>query len=246
MVKISVCIITLNEEHTIEDCLKSVSWCDEIVLVDSGSTDQTVAICQSMGCRVIYNKFTSFSSQRQLAASLAANDWILFVDADERLSPKLIDELRSLEPKYVAYNINFRTYLYGRLMRSCGLRNEKHIRLYNRKYAKFSDNSVHEQLVVEGLVGSLQNHINHFTHPDLHESLEKINRYTELWSNEKIAGGKKTSVIKVVIQFPFKFIQYYIVRGGIVDGFPGFIYSFSTGVYGTMKYAKLYLKQKTH
>lgn len=247
MIKISACIITFNEEQAIEDCLKSVGWCEEIIVVDSGSTDQTVEICKSMGCKVIYNKFVCFSSQRQFASSQASNDWILFIDADERLTPSLVNEFRNItEDKiddFVAYNIRFQTYIYGKLMRSCGLKNEKHVRFYNRKYVAFSDRVVHESLIINGPVGKFDGHIVHLTYADLHDHLEKLNRYTEMWSNEKIAKGKTTTIFNVFIQFPVKFFQFYILRGGVIDGFAGFVYSFFYGVYGTMKYAKLYQKQ---
>ena len=247
MSKISACIITFNEEQAIEDCLKSVNWCDEIIVVDSGSTDQTVEICKSMCCKVIYNKFVCFSSQRQFASNQASNDWILFIDADERITPSLIDEFKSITEEkideFIAFNIRFQTYVYGRLMRSCGLKNEKHVRLYNRKHVSFSDHSVHESLTINGPVGLFRGYIVHLTYSDLQEHLEKLNRYTEIWSSEKVAKGKTTTIFKVVIQFPFKFLQFYIFKGGIIDGFTGFVYSFFHGVYGTMKYAKLYQKQ---
>ena len=247
MIKITACIITLNEELSIRDCLKSISWCDEIIVIDSGSTDQTVSICEAEGCKVIYNKFDSFSSQRQFASDNASHDWILSIDADERLCDSLINEIKSAAKnginEHAAYNIKFRTYVHGKLMNSCGMRKEKHIRLYNRKKARFANSSVHEYLQIDGSVGLLKHHIVHFTYSNLYEHLEKLNRYTELWSCDRISTGKRTTIFKVAIQFPVKFIQFFIIKLGFIDGYYGFVFSFLHGVYGTMKYAKLLQKQ---
>jgi glycosyltransferase involved in cell wall biosynthesis len=248
MLKISAFIITLNEENTIRECVKSVSWCDEILVIDSGSTDRTASICESEGCKVIYNKFKSFSSQRQFASDQAANDWVLYLDADERLTPELIEELQGLNDKNIndfeAYRIKFKTYIYGHLMHSCGLSKEKHIRLYNRKKVHFPNMLVHENLKPTGPVGMMANCIIHHTYADLFDHFEKINRYTELWSTDRFSKGEKTTIFKIIVQIPIKFLHYYIFRGGFRDGFAGFIFSYLYGVYSIMKYAKLYQKQK--
>ncbi len=247
MIKVSACIITFNEEQTIRECLDTVRWCDEIIVVDSGSTDQTVSICESAGCKVMYHKFFSFSLQRQFASEQASNDWILFIDADERLSPGLIEEFKNLTPetvkRHVAYDLRFKTHIYGKLMRSCGLKYEKHVRFYDRRHVRFDDRIVHECLQINGSVGIFENHVLHYTYPTISSHLVKLNRYTEMWSTESFKKGKRTSLFRVVVQFPIKFFQTFILRGGFKDGFHGFLFSFMHGVSGTMKYAKLYQKQ---
>lgn len=245
--KITACIITLNEEHSIKSCLERLKWCDEIIVVDSGSTDKTVDICEAEGCNVLLRRFDSYPKQRQFAADMAENDWILSIDADEHLSDLLIEEMKSLQQAgqlpEEAYQIKFTTFFFGKPLNSCGMDRESHVRLYNRKAVRYADSPVHEHLNIKGKLGTLQHPILHYTYASLQEHLHKLNHYTEIWSEDKAKRGKRTSIIKVLIQFPFKFFTCYILKYGFINGYRGFLFSFMHAVYGTMKYAKLYQKQ---
>jgi hypothetical protein len=129
-------------------------------------------------------------------------------------------------------------------MRSCGLKNEKHIRFYNRQKVAFDDKIVHESLHICGSVGILNGYVHHYTYPDLFEHIVKMNKYTEMWSEESAQRGTRTNLVKILIQMPIKFFQFYILKVGFIDGFHGFAFSFMHGVNGTLKYTKLYQKQQ--
>ena len=168
MVKISAVVITYNEEKNIERCISALQKvADEIVVVDSYSTDKTVGICEKLGCEVSQNAFKGYGSQKQYAVDKTVNNWMLVIDADEVLSDKLIDEIKSFKEndavKHQAYFLRFSTFYLGKFLKFSGLRKEKHLRLFNKKYGRFSDQEIHEGVIVSGSVGILKNKVLHYT-----------------------------------------------------------------------------------
>ncbi|MCX6278220.1 MAG: glycosyltransferase family 2 protein [Bacteroidetes bacterium] len=251
MVNLSVAIIVRNEEKNILRCLRSVKpVADEIVVVDSMSTDQTADICRSFGCRVFQRKFDGYGTQKQFAVNQATNDWILSLDADEVISEELINELKSIFPsptyqltnlpayQLSAYRIPFSLHFMGRIMKHSGVGNEFHIRLFDRRKGGFTNAPVHEGIEVAGNIGKLKGRIIHYSYRDISRHLEKINIYTSQAAAGYMSKGKSFSRLWVALKFPFSFFSFYLVKGGFLDGYPGFMWSFMAAVYATLKVAK--------
>jgi glycosyltransferase involved in cell wall biosynthesis len=240
---LSVVIITRNEEANIRRCLDSVKGIsDEIVVVDDHSTDKTAAICSNAGCKVILHEFEGFGRQKQFAVSQASNDWILSIDADEVVTHDLAEEIRSLMTSetitHQGYSIPFSVYYLGRLMKHSGMRNETHLRLFNRVKGKFREEQVHEGVEIQGTTGKFKNRIVHYSYRDLNHHLEKINLYTSAAAGNYLRKGKQFSKIQAALKFPVSFFIFYFLKGGILDGYPGFMWSFLAAFYGSLKIAK--------
>jgi len=243
MPKISVTVITFNEEDNIRNCLDSVkSFADETVVVDSFSTDRTVSICRDSGCRVFERAFEGYGLQKQFAAEQTRNDWVLSVDADEVLSPELQNELsdfsREKEARFNGYDIPFSLYYMGRILNHSGVGHESHLRLFNRQKGRFTKSPVHEGVEVEGDTGKFQNRIVHYSYRDISHHLGKINTYTSQAAEGLAASGKSHTKISVAFRFPLTFLTYYFLKGGIRDGYPGFIWSYMAALYSSLKIAK--------
>jgi glycosyltransferase involved in cell wall biosynthesis len=243
MPKISVIIITHNEEDKIRNCLNSLkSFADEIVVVDSFSGDRTVAICRDFSCRVIERVFDGYGAQKQFAMDQARNDWVLSLDADEVLSPELQNELSDFslgnKIRFNGYNIPFSLYYMGKILKHSGVGHEFHIRLFNRQKGRFTNSAVHEGIEIEGPAGKLNHRIIHYSYNDISHHLGKINLYTSQAAEDLVNKGKSPKGISVAIKFPVTFIIYYIFRGGIRDGYQGFIWSYMAAVYSSLKVAK--------
>ena len=243
MTKLSVVIITFNEENNILRSINSVkSIADEILVVDSYSTDKTVEICHSSGCKVLQHEFEGYGQQKQYGVEHAANNWILSLDADEVVTDELNQELKILTRQevisYAGFNIPFSLYYLGRILKYSGTGHEFHLRLFDRSRGAFTLVKVHEGVELKGPVATLKGKIIHYSYRDLAHHLQKINTYTSQAAEGYTAKGRKFSKIWVAFKFPVSFFVFYIIRLGFLDGYPGFLWSFFAAFYGSMKVAK--------
>lgn len=187
---ISAAVITLNEQANVPGLVRSLAWVDEIVIVDGGSRDGTVALARSLGCKVVEHRFDNYAAQRNRALQHARGDWILSIDADERCTPALAEEIRGrlLYGSYTAFRVPIRSRIFGRQMRFSGTQDDRPIRLFQRGNARW-DGDVHEVLRIDGRVGELNGWLEHETLPDLAAFLAKMERYTTLEAQHRIAEG---------------------------------------------------------
>lgn len=243
MHQLSVVIIAFNEAKNIRRCLASVgSIADEIVVIDSESTDETPEICREAQCRVISRKFDGYGTQKQFAVNQASNDWILSIDADEVVTSKLASEITKLKAQAeipeVGFTMCFSLIYMGKKLRHGGAGNDYHLRLFNRNFGGFTDARVHEGIELKGKIGRLNGEVLHYSYRDLAHHLEKLNFYTSRAAETYLRKGKKYSKLWAVCKFPISFLQFYCCKLGFLDGYPGFMWSFLGAFYATLKIAK--------
>jgi len=247
MVKLSAVIITFNEERRIEATLRALDFCDEIVVVDSGSTDRTVSICEQFKCRIFTRAFDGYGTQKEFAVAKASNDWVLCVDADEVVSQELKQEIISvfsgdldgIKGFYLPISLVF----LGKLLRFGGEHRKKHLRLFNRSAGTFTRDTVHEHAEISGKKASLKNHILHYSYDGIRDYLEKFNRYTSVAADSLFQRNRKTSALAIMLRFPIAFIKIYIIKGSVLDGYHGFLWSLLSSLYPVVKLSKLLEKQ---
>ena len=242
MPKLTVTVITKNEAANLGRALTSVRWADEIIVVDSESTDDTVDIARGLATRVEVRAWPGYVEQKNHAASIASNDWILSLDADERVTPELAAEIqRTLQhPSDAAYKVPRVTWYLGRWMRSTDWYPDHQARLYDRRKARWTGRYVHEALTVEGSTGRLTGELQHFPYRDISEHLETIDRYTSYAARQMKEGGRRAGLLQVAGHPPLAFLRNYIARGGIRDGIPGLVVSSLNAYYVFLKCAKLW------
>jgi glycosyltransferase involved in cell wall biosynthesis len=241
MFKVSAVIITCNEEHNLCQLLPQLVWCDEIIIVDSGSTDKTLDVCRYYNCKIYYREFEGYGPQKRYALSLAENDWILSLDADEILSDELIAEIRNEmnSPSADGYYIPMVFVFMGKEFRY-GKENWKYfLRLFNRKRGDFSADRVHEQILVDGCCKKLSGNIYHYSYRTFAQYFEKFNRYSTLAAEAAYARGKKRSLLAVLFALPLSFLKYYLLEGNFMNGLNGFYWSVLSSFYQFIKYIKL-------
>jgi glycosyltransferase involved in cell wall biosynthesis len=243
MKQLSVVIITYNEEQNILRCIESVKdLAGEVLIIDSNSTDRTVEICMSSGCRVIIHSFEGYGQQKQFGVENAKNDWILSLDADEIVTQDLVEEINKImgldSISFSGYYIPFSLFYLGKILRFSGTGHEVHLRLFDRNKGKFTDSEVHESIEVNGTIGRLSGKVIHYSYRDISHHLSKINTYTTRAAIGYTVKGKTYSKTWVAFKFPVSFFVYYFIRLGIFDGFPGFMWSFFAAFYGSVKIAK--------
>jgi glycosyltransferase involved in cell wall biosynthesis len=246
--KLSVTVVAKNEAADLGAALASVSWADEIVVVDSHSTDDTAAIARQHTDKVVVHDWLGHIEQKNYAASLAAHDWILSLDADERVTPALASEIQSLlktEPRDAAFRIPRVTFHLGAWIRTTDWYPDDQHRLYDRRAAKWTGRYVHESLSVTGSVGRLQGEIEHYAYRDIADHLETINRYTTYAAKQMHEDGRRAGLLQVVGHPPLAFLRNYIAKGGITDGARGFIISTMNAYYVFLKFAKLWELNRT-
>jgi len=242
---LSVIVITKDEEAAIRRCLESVSWADEIVVVDSGSVDRTVEICREFGAKVqVTADWPGFGVQKNRALQAADGEWVLSLDADEWLSPALQAEIRAVvaaQGDCAAYCIPRLSSYCGRFMRHSGWWPDPVVRLFRRGRARFSDDLVHERLIVQGTTEALSHPILHESFVDFEEVLDKINRYSSAGAQAMTAKGRKGSLVSAVAHGLWTFLRTYVLSAGFLDGREGFMLAVSNaeGVY--YRYVKAWL-----
>lgn len=239
---LSVVIITLNNQRTIREVLCAVfEWANEIVIVDSGSSDKTLEIAKEFDCYISFRKFDGFGKQKHFAVNQAKNDWVFVVDADEVVTIELKNEINNSlkNAVYQGYMIPNTLVFLEKIMRFGREYKLPHLRLFNRKFGNYNDNEVHENIVFNGKVGKLSNHVLHYSYGDLSDLMEKTNKYSTLGAIDLKKRGKDASIFKIITKFPITFITEYIIRLNFLNGFKGLIWSFLGGVGTTLKYLKL-------
>ena len=241
--KLSIYMITYNNERTVEKALRSIQWADEIVVVDSFSVDRTVEICRQFTDKVFQRKWPGHQDQYQYAADLTLHPWIMFVDADEEIPQELAEEIRrelSTEKQdldgFIAYR---RTYYLGRWIRHGGWVPDCEIRLYRREKGRWQG-GLHAKVAVDGKVGSLKNPYLHDTYRDISDQIQTIDRYSRIAAEDSLRSGGKFSLMKLVLHPPVRFFKEYLFKGGFRDGIPGLIIIVATMFYVFIKYAKLW------
>jgi len=229
MIKLSIVIITWNEEKNLARCLDSVKEvADEIIIVDSQSTDNTTSIAQNYNAKVFQHVFSGYADQKNFATGQATNDWVLSLDADEALTPRLIESILEVKknPKHPVFQMPRLTNYCGKWIKHCGWYPDKQTRLYNRTKGKWEDRKVHEfwQLTnANETKGTLKGDLQHYSFASISEHLKKIEKYTELAAREAVANGKKAGFIKIRISPRWHFITEYFFKLGFLDGFYGYI-----------------------
>lgn len=239
--KISIFIITYNEAHIITKCLEKLKTFDEIIVVDSGSTDATVSICESFGAKVISHKFENFGLQKQFALEQTTHNWVLSLDADEVLSDALISEIHNIHHKenVKAYTIP-RTHVFLNKIFRYGAESKRPIlRLFDKNFGEFTPNKVHETIEIKGAIGKLNQEMLHYTVFDITTAIQKQIKYALLSGELLHEKKKKSSISKIIIKFPFDFIRYYILQRNFLNGYEGFTWSMFAAFCNYLKYARL-------
>lgn len=235
---ISVCVITFNEEVNIEACLESVKWADEIVVIDSFSTDRTKEICLKYTDKFFAQKWEGFGITKNAAIDKCCGDWIFVIDADERITSDLKDEIQNLTPQFDAYNIPRKSFFGKKWIKYCGWYPDYTVRLFKRQKARFKEVEVHEALIVDGSVGTLKNPMLHYTYKDVGDFIERMNRYTTLGAKDKHCTSYIRNTLDIIFRPGFTFFKLYILKKGFMQGFYGIIIS---GLYAVSVFVK-YLK----
>lgn len=239
--QLSATIITLNEEQNIAGCLASLDFVDEIIVVDSGSTDTTEALCRANPrVRFFRQEWPGFGKQKNRAAQLARHDWILNIDADERVSPLLRSSLEQFrETGCSAARMARENYFGSRWIRHCGWYPDYSVRLYDRRSCSFSERSVHETLQYEGTIATLAGNLIHRSYRDISDYLRRADRYSTLAAQEMHLAGKTVAPGSLLIKPVATFIKMYLIRKGFLEGRMGFVLSALYAYYTFCKYAKL-------
>jgi len=243
MAKLSALIITLNEQDNIEECIKSIRWADEIIVVDSGSKDSTVAIARKFTSKVYINEFKDFSSQKNFCLSKAACEWVLFLDADERITEDLrlkIQGVIKYDEGPDSYYIKRSTYIFGRLFKHGGHDKDYQLRLFKKRKGHFYQ-PVHEKVELSGgRAGYIDEPMLHYSSSNISQYVGKLNLYTDLESAYMAGRQKRISAVGIFTKPMLRFIQKYIVQLGFMDGPEGFIFYTFSSYYDFVRCAKLW------
>lgn len=243
IMKLSICIICFNEERNIKNCLESVSWADEIIVVDSGSEDRTIEIVGQYSTKLFQRPWTGYVDQKNYALSKASGDWVLSLDADETVSPALREEILSvmdLSKTNDGYWIPRLSFYQGRWIRHSGFYPNKQLRFFKRERGHWVGGRVHERLEVIGAVGELKNDLLH--HPyegSIVGQLQRLNNYSTLQTEDLYERGKRYHLILLLFRPFFKFLEVYIIKRGFLDGLAGFIIAVTFSYFMFVRYVKL-------
>jgi glycosyltransferase involved in cell wall biosynthesis len=238
-------VITKNEEANIQDCLRSVQWANELIVVDAESRDRTVALARACGATVFVRSWPGFGLQKNFGMAQASSDWILILDADERVTDELRGEVRTCLERWrpgapVAYRIPRRNFFYGAWVRGGGVYPDYQVRLFRRGIAQYNDVEVHENLIVEGEIGTLTGHLDHYTERRIQDHFRKFGLYTTLAAREKAKRVRTVRWIDLVFRPLVVLVKTYVVKQGFRDGVRGLIVCVFASMYTFVKYAKVW------
>jgi glycosyltransferase involved in cell wall biosynthesis len=242
-VGIAAVIITKNEEANIERCLQSLAFCDEIIVVDSYSTDRTVETCKKYCAKVSSRAWTGYVDQKNYANSLASQDWILSIDADEQVSAELRQEIQELlraHPAQAAYSVPRKTIHSGQWIRHGGWYPNRLVRVFKRNEGSWRGGAVHEFWHTTGLVGELKGDLVHYSFENLSDQVERNNLYSTLGAQALVQQKCKFSTVRLIVKPISKFVETYILKLGFLDGYRGFFISVSAAYSVFLKWAKLW------
>jgi glycosyltransferase involved in cell wall biosynthesis len=240
IVPLSVAIITRDEEKNLPDCLKSVSFADDIVVVDSGSTDRTVEIAKEFGCRVFTEEWKGFGPQKNSAVEKCRHEWVLLIDADERASAEAGEEIRKRlkDPDATAYRFRMKHYVGVNWIRHAGYWPDWHTRLVDRRRGSFVG-TTHEKWVTSGLVHDLNAHIEHHSFSNYADMLTSLDEYSTIIAGELFASGRKANPLSPLYHGIGAFLRIYLLQRGFIAGFDGLVIALTKGGGSFFKYAKL-------
>lgn len=247
MSRLSVAIITYNEEEEIKDCLESVKWADEIVVVDSFSTDKTLDICRQYTNKVFQHEWSGYSNQKNYAINVTTNPWILILDADERVSERLTKEIKEILDKDLGvdgYYIPRKSYFLGRWIRYGGWYPDYSIRLFRKDKGRFEQREVHESVRINGKTAKLKNHLEHYTYRNLSEYIQRMDRYSTLAAMEMVGEGRRSGPRNILFRPILTFFRMYILKQGFREGIYGLLLAVLYSYYTFLKYVKLWEMRK--
>jgi len=240
----SAIVVCFNEEDRIEECLKSLAWCDEIVVVDSYSADRTPEICRRYTQRFFQREWAGYRDQKAYAHSLAVMEWVLLVDSDERVSEELHREIAAAlavdQEKFAGYAIPRLVFYLGRWWRRGGWYPDYDVRLFRRDRATWGGIDPHEKIIVDGKVRKLQNPLHHFSYRSIDDHINRINRFTTISSTELKNAGGRWRLSDALLRPAVRFFRSYVLKRGFMEGFAGFYVALTAAVYVFLKYAKLW------
>lgn len=241
---VSAIVVCFNEERNIGACLDSLRWCDEIVVVDSFSTDRTVEICRQYTERVVQRQWAGYRDQKAFAHSLATKDWVFLVDSDERVSPELRDEIKesllAYDGAYAGFSVPRLVFYLGRWWWRGGWYPDYDIRLFRRDRATWGGADPHEKILVDGNVRRLRNPLYHFSYRDMADHVQRINQFTTISAQELLKDRRRWRLSDALFRPAFRFFRSYIWKRGFLEGFAGFHIALMASVYVFLKYAKLW------
>ncbi len=241
--RITLFIIAHNEEHNIAKCILSAkNLVSEVIVVDSLSTDKTALICRDLQAQVFERAFDGFTNQKNFALSKVSSEWALNLDADERLSPQLAEEIARVteNTSFDGFEIPFCNYFLGKKMRFSGLNKEVKLRLVRTQKAVYEGGLVHEGIKLDGKTGRLKYPINHYSYDSIETYFRKFNKYTSLAAKQMYTNGKRFSLFRAVFALPFEFAKRYLLKLGVLDGMRGLMWASFSTFYVFVKYTKLW------
>ena len=245
---ITAIIPTKNEAANIGEAIRAVSWANEIIIIDSFSTDDTLTIAQQYPVKIVQRAFDTHARQKNYAIAQATHNWIFILDADERVPENLVSEIKNLlaypQPLPVAFWIKRENFFMGKPVRYSGWQYDKVIRLFRRDACLYPEVQVHEEINANGKVGQLQNKILHYTYSNLRQYLQKWDNYTWLSAHDRAGKTKKVTLFHLAIKPATRFLRHYIWFRGFLDGKVGFIISYMSAVSVFMRYLKLWRLQE--
>ena len=246
---LTACIITLNEADRIEACLRSVDFCDEIIVIDAHSTDRTRELATALGARVIERDWPGYRSQKQFAVDAARHEWVLCLDADERVSEELRTEIAALRrsgglTSAAGWSIPRITDYFGRFLHHGNAYPDRLVRLFDRRCGGWTGNEIHENTRVAGRVNRLFGHLEHYSYRSLHDHQVRMQRYAELMAQALYERGKRCGLLPVLLNPLWRLVRGYLLRLGFLDGWRGLVFALVESGYVRRKYLALYMRSR--